>query len=396
MNSEKQNVLIYYLQYAAYNIAIVLSTGAVIQTFMLECGISNERVSLYVSALQIIQTVMMLLISKASENIKNIRKGVTMTYSAYIPFFAVLLFLCIKNDFLPDTKFIIIFAFSILLNIFLGVYNIIFYKLPYEVMDIRNYGKVSGQGGVIAGLVCMAFSAILTYFGGRFSYFGTMAVFFAVGIVTALWMIFANVLYKPMNNEKCEEKSEKINIFKYKPFYQLIIPNFARGFSLGIFNLITVIGYSCRIIDSSSAGIIATVMQIATLISCQTYAIIVRKCKNGNIIVLASVVFCIAAPMITLFAKAPLFYLFYFIAYFFINFIAYAVPVLVATHIEYSVLSQYTAWRMALFTLGTAIGSAVVPFLLNTLGSTGTLIVSGITILPCGIGYYFFERKCKK
>ena len=196
-----------------------------------------------------------------------------------------------------------------------------------------------------------------------------------------------------MNNEKNEEKCGKINIFKYKPFYQLIVPNFARGFSLGILNLITVIGYSCKIIDSSSAGIIATVMQIATLISCQTYAIIVRKCKNGKLIILASVVFCIVAPMITLFGKAPLFYLFYFIAYFFINFVAYAVPVLVATHIEYSVLSQYTAWRMALFTLGTAIGSAVVPFLLNTLGATGTLIVSGVTLLPCGIGYYMFERK---
>lgn len=396
MNTEKRNTLIYYLQYASYNIAIVLATGTVIQTFMLECGISNERVSVYVSALQIIQTVMMLLVSKVSENIKNIRKGVAVTLSAYIPFFAVLLFLCIKNDFTPNTNYIIIFAVSILLNLFLGVYNIIFYKLPYEVMDIRNYGRVSGQGGVIAGLVCMAFSALLTFFSGKFSYFGTMAGFFAVGIVAAVWIVFANTLYKPMKNEKSEEKNEKINIFKYKPFYQLIVPNFMRGFSLGIFNLITVIGYSCKIIDSSSSGVIATVMQIATLVSCQSYAILVRKCKNGKLILVASVIFCIATPLMTFFGAKSLFYVFYFIAYFFVNYVAYAVPVLVATHIEYSVLSQYTAWRMALFTLGTAIGSAVVPFLLNTIGSTGTLIVSGITILPCGIGYYLFERKCKK
>ena len=72
--------------------------------------------------------------------------------------------------------------------------------------------------------------------------------------------------------------------------------------------------------------------------------------------------------------------------------VAYGVPVLVANRIDYRCLGQYTAWRMGLFTLGVALGGACVPALLQWIGPTGTLIVCGVTLLPCGIGYYRFEK----
>lgn len=396
MQTQSKNNLTYYIQTAAYNIAVVLSTGSVIQTYMLECGINESKVSFCVSALQIIQTVAMLLISKATESIKNIRLAIAVSFSAYLPFFASLLFLCLKTDFTPNTKYIIIFAVSIVLNLFLGIYNIVSYKLPHIIMDISNYGRVLGQSGVVAGITCMGFSSLLTFCLGKFSYFSVMLFFFAAGIVIGLIALASSFMYKPIASHEEESSKVKINFFKYKPFYQLIIPNFMRGFSLGIFNLITVIGYSCGLLDSASAGIIATVTQLSMLISCQSYSFLVRKFKNGLIILFASVAFCVITPLMTVSGSKIWFYIFYFLAYFFVNYVAYSVPVLVSTYIDYKCLSQYTAWRMALYTLGIAVGGALVPFLMKHLGATGSLIVCAVTLLPCGIGYYLFEKASLK
>lgn len=90
------------------------------------------------------------------------------------------------------------------------------------------------------------------------------------------------------------------------------------------------------------------------------------------------------------------FIIFYFISFLFVNYINLAVPVAVAEYIDYNCLGQYTAWRMALFTLGVSLGGLVVPILLNSVGGFVTLLICGITMLPCGIGYYIFEKNRRK
>lgn len=90
-----------------------------------------------------------------------------------------------------------------------------------------------------------------------------------------------------------------------------------------------------------------------------------------------------------------IFYILYFVIFLFVNYISISIPVLVAEKIDYNCLGQYTAWRMALFTFGIGAGGVVVPLLLKYVGAIGTLVVCGIAVLPCGIGYYMFERQSK-
>ena len=66
------NNLKYYISAAASTCALNVITGSVVQTFLLEYGVSAENVSLYVSAMQIVQTATMLIISKWVENIKGV------------------------------------------------------------------------------------------------------------------------------------------------------------------------------------------------------------------------------------------------------------------------------------------------------------------------------------
>ena len=48
---------------------------------------------------------------------------------------------------------------------------------------------------------------------------------------------------------------------------------------------------------------------------------------------------------------------------------------------------------MAIHTLGTAIGSAIVPVLLKIIGGIGTLVACGIMMLISGVSYYGFEKE---
>ena len=66
---------------------------------------------------------------------------------------------------------------------------------------------------------------------------------------------------------------------------------------------------------------------------------------------------------------------------------------MVALHVDYNCLGQFTAWRMGIYTLGTAIGGVCVPLLLDLVGGFNTLLIAGITMLVCGVGYYVFDRK---
>ena len=108
---------------------------------------------------------------------------------------------------------------------------------------------------------------------------------------------------------------------------------------------------------------------------------------------ISGIVCLVLFPSIAAGDSKTLFIVFYFIAFVFFNFINNTIPVMVALHIDYNCLGQFTAWRMGIYTLGTAIGGACVPILLKWMGGFNTLLMAGITMLVCSVGYYVFDRK---
>ena len=53
---------------------------------------------------------------------------------------------------------------------------------------------------------------------------------------------------KDIGHHDAKPSEQKINILKYKPFYALIIPNFIRGFVLGIIQLAVTIRYYAKVL----------------------------------------------------------------------------------------------------------------------------------------------------
>lgn len=357
---------------------------------MLECGISNGNVATYVSVLQISQTALMLALSGVIEKIKNVLRASLFALLSFVIVFAAMLLVCFNPSFSPDVKYIILFAGGFAVNVALGFYNILSYKIPHHIMSIKDYGWITGISGIFSCVIGAAFSYLLGYFTKKYPYFSAMSAFVIFGIIItlSLTVIFKN--FKRLTPSQSKKSEGSVNIFRYKPFYQLLAPNVLRGVSFGIYNLIAVIGFDAGIIDSAGAAILVSVSQIASIISYQIYIPFATHSKNGILCLVSCICFAVSLPFMM--SGTLAFYVFYFISFLFVNFINVTIPTIVAQHIEYRCLGQYTAWRMGLYTLGIAVGSGLVPFLLR-FGGVVTLAICGVAMIPCGLGYFIFEKK---
>ena len=61
--------------------------------------------------------------------------------------------------------------------------------------------------------------------------------------------------------------------------------------------------------------------------------------------------------------------------------------------VEYEHMGNYSAWHQAIFVISSALSSALVPFMLNSVGGITTLFVCGISMLMSSIGYYIYIEK---
>lgn len=293
----KKNLILFYLQSVAYSAINLIAVGTIFQTFLLECGIDEAKVSFCVTAFQVIQTLTMLLISKAAENIKCVLQGVGISYLAYSILIVTMLFICFKTDLSVNTKYVILFIAGAVVSLFIGLINILSYKMPHHIMDIKDYGRATGQSGVISGVLGIAITSLMALALNRFDFFKTMLVVCVFGITLSCIAGWISFVYTPLDTNQKTYKCESINIFRYKPFYQLLGPNLMRGFSTGIFNLVAVIGYYSKVLDGASAALLITVSQIATLLGSQSYSFFAKKLKNGFLCLISSVVVFVSTPL---------------------------------------------------------------------------------------------------
>lgn len=282
------NRLKYYIQYAAYNIALNLMSGSVLQSFLLEKGVAGKSVSFLMAVMSAMQVVTLLGISGFVEKSRNIVKKYAYAIFAQIIFLLGLAVFCFDEAHSAEV-FPVICVLGIVISIFQGIYTVLAYKVPYYILDIKDYGYINGIAGVVSGITGAAFSILLTFCINRFEYYKTMSVFFIAGsVMLAVSSLFA-ITFKTTQPDVKFQKAEKVSIFRYKPFYFLLLPNILRGFSFGVLRLITIIGYHCKIIDASAAGILTTLLFLTTTIGSYTYSHFSVFGKNGSIILISSI-----------------------------------------------------------------------------------------------------------
>jgi predicted MFS family arabinose efflux permease len=196
-------------------------------------------------------------------------------------------------------------------------------------------------------------------------------------------------------DEENREKSDVISVFKNKNTYILLIPNFVRGLSVGIFNVIATIAISTSILNETTSSYVNVILQIATFAGNLFFAFAYKKLSTKNLLLIATLGVCISFPLPLEFGIVGFFFCFT-IASFFRIVTDTAIPVIITEIIPKEQIGPYTSIRMLIFTGAQAVATLLITPLKSAIGYTGVLIFAAVMLFICGATYYAVAKSVKQ
>lgn len=387
----------YIIHTALYTVACTLITNSIIQGFLLENGMNEKNVLLYLSTVQAVQVGVMFLFSLVVDKLKKIMQLYAFTVLFQITMLISLIIFCLFPDLPQSAKTALVFTAGILTNADQAMLNILTFKAPYYYLDMDKIGNTMGYSGALCGLSGAIFSGVLIFFTARFDYNSTMLVFFTIGaaLIIAAFFTILTIRSTPPTVVQSGEKSKKVNLFGYKPFYMLILPNLLRGFNSGIFVTTMTIGFTLGITDKSSSAVLTLILQGASILSNFAFSKLSAPRVNVRIAFLAGLALVVTMPAM-MSGNIALFYCMYFLTGICISLIDAAIPVVVIELVDYEFMGQYSSYRMLLHTLGITVSGLVAIPLLELFGGMGLMVFSASCQIFAGTAYYLLARSVYK
>ena len=385
----------YYISQVLYGIILLTASGMLVQTFLLEKGISERYVAIYNAIMQAAQVIVMLIFSERADKYKNVIKLNAYVFLMFIPLALALLFFSLFKIENAPLIYGVLAVLGIISSICLGINNIVSYKVPYNIIDMKDYGKLIAVSGLVSGVVCALISFFISLMQSKISFFTVMIIVY----VFTLFIIGAFVLvtrsFKKEYSPEIKDESVNISIFKYKPFYMLIIPNLFRGIVLGAVGMAVTIGYAVDLIDGKGATILMIITNVMTVLGSVIYSKICNVIGDKYVLLASSIMIFLSLPLMVM-GNTMLFFVAYGVLYLFVIIVNYSVPVTVTKLVDYKVIGKYSGYRMLVNTLGITVAGVVCVPMIEYVGALWAMTILGALQLLFGVGYYLyitFERR---
>ncbi len=392
------NIKKYCIYTAIYNVGFTFCTGAIMQTFLIQAGFSAEQVYVLNSLMQIMQVAMMLILTFLSGKIKRVKMVTSISCLSLSVLTGVFLMGAINPELIKHGYVIAVFIVAGISYVGVGLYTILSYCLPYYTIDMKDYGKMTGISTAIAGGVSFLMSLTYSLLLSKFSYMKTTSSFFVIAIACFILssIVCASMRVKNVEtNKEDHQRNDVISVFKNKNTYVLLIPNFTRGLSVGIFNVIATIAISTSILNETTSSYVNVILQIATFVGNLFFAFAYKKLSTKNLLLLATLGVCVSFPFSLEFGVIGFFCCFT-IASFFRFVTDTAIPVLITEIIPKEQIGPYTSIRMLIFTGAQAVATLLITPLKNVVGYTGVLIFATVMLFICGVTYYAVAKSVKQ
>ncbi|MBO4572529.1 MAG: MFS transporter [Clostridia bacterium] len=378
----KSNYIKHFTVSTLNRVATMLSSGAIVQTLLAYFGVAFERVEIYTSITLIVQVISMFVCTVIADKFRNLKIVISVCTFILPTIFISLLLPSVGA--LSDTELIytVILIGSVICNLALGVYNVLCYKLPYQIYPIKNYGKVTSIEGIFAYGVSVGSSFLLSLFVGLYDYRLVMSIAFSIGSV--IWIICAVIVasYKIIDfGDRTEERDDKdvgIKEFLTHPmFIKTMLPTFVRGIGTGIFGLVVTLGLRQEILNTETATYTTFITSSSAVLGSLLYLFVERRMRHNVAIIIFGTLTGLFIPFIVVGNNLIMFYVFYFLANAAITAASIAHPVLVTETIDYKMMGRYTAWRMLVMTFGQSLPGFFIGALYDVIGAPGVLTVGG-------------------
>lgn len=391
------NLKKYCIYTAIYSVGFMFCSGAIIQTFLLQIGLSEQQVYVFNSLTQIAQVVMMLVMTFLSAKIKSVKLISGLSYLSLSILTVVFMLGALNPSIFGNIYIIILFITVAISYLGVGLYSILSYILPYYVIDMKEYGKMSGISVLASGGVSFAFSFVHAFIVSKFNYMQVMTWFFILALICFILTAIFCLSMKELARQDEEVKTTKediVAVFKNRYTYVLLLPNFARGLAAGIMSVITVVAISVNILNEQTASYVNIVMQIAIFAGNALYVATYKKLTSNLLLLISTIGLCIFFP-ISIVGGLVCFLVLFFVAYFFRMIIDTAIPVIITEIIPQNQIGAYTSIRMLVFIGAQAVATLIITPLVGVIGYVGLLICASIMQLICGVVYYIVAKKNK-
>ena len=144
------NIKKYYIFNSLYFIGFMLCSGALMQTFLLQVGFSEKQVYTLNSFIQMMQVIMMVVMTFLSDKIRKVKLVTGLSYLSLTVVCFIFLLGAINPSILGKSYVIAVFIGAGISYLGLGLYMILSYCLPYYIIDMKEYGRVSSLAAAIS------------------------------------------------------------------------------------------------------------------------------------------------------------------------------------------------------------------------------------------------------
>lgn len=358
-DTEKLNSVKFFFRNIMYNMTLMFSSGAVIQTLLLNSGVSPELVAFFSSFATVCQIATYIAFFGVFDRIKNIRLFITGSIALHIAPIIALMPFCFMDYIKPGAIFAAALVSGAIQNCVISVKSILENRFIYYIVSESKRSRVyaiegtfTGTAGIAAGIGFSVLTKAVPYYTAVAVALTACAVFISAACVL-------NHKIKPISSLMPAAQKRSIYkssghffgnmlvIFKRRDFYYMLAPNIARGVTLGIVGLAAVYGMKFKGLSEFHTSLIVTANMVSTVFACLFFAFLIRKRVSEQSVTLWGGVICSAGILLMIISPSPIaFVAFYLIAYIGIVINNYSIPLMVFLTTSPEIIGGYTALRL--------------------------------------------------
>jgi hypothetical protein len=382
MTSVRKNELLVILGSALRIVALLCATGPIMQAFLASLGFPSRFLYLHSTFTQGANILTIFLCSRWADRGSIIRRSAliqlphAVLYLCFIP-------LCLWQS--PSLEsFLALTGICLLQSVFLALYTVCEYTLPYFIYPPEDTGPLTALCGILASLLSLGSGVIITWLANFLSY--PLLMLYACCISSGLMLlnVLATLLMRPMEGITFAAKEQKRlplkTVICHPIFYKLAGANLLRGFSFGVTTVMAAVALDLGFREGTLTALVSF-QSAAGLIGCTAYGLLSRPVSSRKLIFWGSLGF-LAVPFMLL-PGEWLFFGAFTVMMIGRTIVDYAVPTAVRFAVPVELAGPYNALRMLLHNGGTLLATTLAAFLPVSI----LLILTTVLQLYSGLRY---------
>jgi len=387
----------------------VLRTAAtaflsVLPAYFLRSGMNDMQISVYTTMTQAVNVAVSLICSGVAHGYNDCRRPLILMLTLQSVFTAGYGIFCAVHV-SAGLFYAAVLVICSLLAAVSAFITIFYYKQPYQVMRVDSYAMMVSYSTVFNGIVGVGIGFILPLLFKKYDFMLITGLSIAAASLCLFFAALVQIKLRPLDeNGGLPTSPRRITIdpirdmrslVKDRDFMVMLIPNFARGVGSGLFSLIAVMAIRHMGMADGDIPLITSAGNIGVILSGVLYVRLVRRFGitatglAGGIIA--------AAACISMESSIPVFLVIYCITYIGKGFVDNAVPNSVYKCTDPAIISQFHTWRLAVTSLGSAVGVMGYGYLMDKLSPLMLFGISSACTLICMVGYYLnYDKRMKK